>query len=99
MWWHIFGVLAIVLSVLIAAPKRQSFSFVFTQFENGTGWSSPVYASLIGLLAAQFTMTGYDASACMVIFFDELIFLSSIVGGDKTSRCCWSSRGNNVCNC
>lgn len=64
-WWHIFGVLAIVLSVLIAAPKRQSFSFVFTQFENGTGWSSPVYASLIGLLAAQFTMTGYDASACM----------------------------------
>ena len=38
-------------------------SFVFTEFVNDTGWSSPFYVAAIGLLLAQYTFSGYDASA------------------------------------
>lgn len=62
-WWHLVGV-AIIVGVLAFVPDRhQSASFVFTHFENTTGWSSAAYVFLIGLLMAQYTFTGYDASA------------------------------------
>jgi amino acid permease (GABA permease) len=64
-WWHIIGVL-IIVGVLIFAPSHhQSASFVFTHTFNGTGWGSTFYVLLLGLLLAQYTFTGYDASAHM----------------------------------
>ncbi|WP_225993509.1 amino acid permease [Actinomadura rudentiformis] len=64
-WWHVVGV-AVVVGVLVVKPaKHQSAEFVFTEFVNGTGWQYGGYAALIGLLLAQYTMTGYDASAHM----------------------------------
>jgi len=64
-WWHIFGVLIIVI-VLAAVPAHHaSASFVFTHFVNKTGFHSSLYVVLIGLLMAQYTFTGYDASAHM----------------------------------
>ncbi len=64
-WWHILGVL-IIVSVLAFVPSHhQSASFVFTHFVNMTGWHSGLYVVLIGLLLAQYTFTGYDASAHM----------------------------------
>ncbi|MBI3648696.1 MAG: amino acid permease [Actinobacteria bacterium] len=64
-WWHIIGVIVIV-GLLFALPDHhQSASFVFTHFENRTGWSNSFYVFLIGLLLAQYTFTGYDASAHM----------------------------------
>ena len=65
-WWHIAGVL-IIVSVLAFVPSHhQSASFVFGHFYNGTGlaWGT-LYIVLIGLLLAQYTFTGYDASAHM----------------------------------
>jgi amino acid permease (GABA permease) len=64
-WWHIIGVLLIVGVLLIAPSHHQSASFVFTHFVNNTGWGSWLYVSLLGLLLAQYTFTGYDASAHM----------------------------------
>jgi amino acid permease (GABA permease) len=64
-WWHIGGVLIIVLVLAIAPSHHQSASFVFTHFVNNTGWSSKFYVILLGLLLAQYTFTGYDASAHM----------------------------------
>ena len=64
-WWHIAGVLVIVLVLAIAPSHHQSASFVFTHFVNNTGWSSKFYVILLGLLLAQYTFTGYDASAHM----------------------------------
>jgi amino acid permease (GABA permease) len=64
-WWHIGGVLVIVLVLAIAPSHHQSASFVFTHFVNNTGWSSKFYVILLGLLLAQYTFTGYDASAHM----------------------------------
>jgi amino acid permease (GABA permease) len=64
-WWHILGVLVIVI-VLAAVPAHHaSASFVFTHFVNNTGFHSTIYVVLIGLLMAQYTFTGYDASAHM----------------------------------
>jgi amino acid permease (GABA permease) len=66
-WWHIAGVVLIV-AVLAVAPHahhHQSAGFVFGHFVNNTGWGSSLYVTLLGLLLAQYTFTGYDASAHM----------------------------------
>ncbi|WP_163504843.1 amino acid permease [Fodinicola acaciae] len=64
-WWHVLGVLVIVGALAIFPSHHQSASFVFGGFVNNTGWTSPIYVTLIGLLVAQYTFTGYDASAHM----------------------------------
>jgi len=64
-WWHLLGV-AIIAGVLAFAPSHHaSASFVFTKFVNLSGFHSTVYVFFIGLLMAQYTFTGYDASAHM----------------------------------
>jgi amino acid permease (GABA permease) len=64
-WWHILGVIIIVAVLAFAPAKHQTASFVFTHFVNNTGWRSTFYVALLGLLLAQYTFTGYDASAHM----------------------------------
>lgn len=62
-WWHLIGV-GVIVTVLALVPSRhQSAGFVFGHFTNDTGWSSPWYVAAIGLLLAQYTFSGYDASA------------------------------------
>ncbi|MEU9044465.1 MULTISPECIES: amino acid permease [unclassified Kitasatospora] len=62
-WWHLLGV-ALIVGVLTVVPSHhQSLSWVFTHFENGTGWTNPLYVSAIGLLLGGYTFCGYDASA------------------------------------
>jgi amino acid transporter len=71
-WWHMAGVLVIVI-ILAAVPNHhQSVSYVFTQTVNNTGFKGGathgliyIYIFLTGLLLAQYTITGYDASAHM----------------------------------
>jgi amino acid permease (GABA permease) len=65
-WWHIIGVLVIVSVLAFVPAHHQSVGFVFGHLVNGTGlhlgwW----YVIPIGLLLAQYTFTGYDASAHM----------------------------------
>ncbi len=62
-WWHIVGVLVIVAALWIMPTHHQSVAWTFTGFYNGTGWSFAPYVFLMGLLMAQYTYTGYDASA------------------------------------
>ena len=62
-WWHIAGVAVIVGILWLVPDQHQTLSWTFTEFRNETGWSSPVYVFLVGLLMAQYTYTGYDASA------------------------------------
>jgi amino acid permease (GABA permease) len=65
-WWHIVGVLVIVVAMFASAPAGHfTLGEVFSTFKNGTGWSNSVYVFLLGLLLAQYTFTGYDASAHM----------------------------------
>jgi amino acid transporter len=64
-WWHIFGVAIIALVLIFAPSHHASASFVFTKFINLSGFSSKWYVFLLGFLMAQYTFTGYDASAHM----------------------------------
>jgi amino acid permease (GABA permease) len=64
-WWHILGVLIIVAVLAIVPSKHASGTYVFTNIVNNTGWHSTFYVLLLGLLLAQYTFTGYDASAHM----------------------------------
>ena len=59
---HIVGVIAIVGAVLIFAPKRPIGFFFARITSNPDGWPY-WWAFVVGLLQAQWTFTGYDASA------------------------------------
>jgi amino acid transporter len=64
-WWHVIGVLIIFAVLLIAPAHHQSVSFLFKS-KNLTGWTGPfagIYVFGLGLLLAQYTITGFDASA------------------------------------
>ncbi len=71
-WWHMVGV-AVIVVVLIAVPDHhQSAQYVFAHTINNSGFQghtfgNPVFWFVfgIGLLMAQYTITGYDASAHM----------------------------------
>jgi amino acid permease (GABA permease) len=64
-WWHITGVLLIVGVLTFVPSHHASAKYVFTSTFNDTGWHSIFYVLLLGLLLAQYTFTGYDASAHM----------------------------------
>lgn len=61
--WHLVGVGVIVTVLALLPAHHQPAAFVFGHFANQTGWHSPVYVAAIGLLMAQYTFSGYDASA------------------------------------
>ena len=77
-WWHVVGVAAIVIvTVVLNQHTRTDIGTVFSKFVDNSGdtaanpWPGPLflgiplYVALIGLLNAQYTLTGYDASAHM----------------------------------
>jgi amino acid transporter len=71
-WWHMIGVLVVVIILGAVPDHHQSVNYVFTQTVNNTGFSGSktsgiifIYIFLTGLLMSQYTITGYDASAHM----------------------------------
>jgi amino acid transporter len=80
-WWHALGTTSLVIAILSAAPKHQNGKFVFRTFIDrtgldGVGWSqraSPAYVALIGILMAQYTLTGRDSHfsfTTLQLFYD-----------------------------
>jgi amino acid transporter len=71
-WWHMAGVLVIVAILIIVPDNHQSAGYVFGETINNSGFSGTnfgdfmfLYVFGIGLLMAQYTITGFDASAHM----------------------------------
>ncbi len=62
-WWHVIGVLIIVAALWIMPEKHQSVSWTLTSFHNETGYTFLPFVFIMGFLMAQYTYTGYDASA------------------------------------
>lgn len=65
-WWHLVGVGVIVVVLAVVPDDHKPLSEVFFEVQNATGFTftgAATYAVLIGLLMAQYTYTGYDASA------------------------------------
>ncbi|KAG2234672.1 hypothetical protein INT48_005824 [Thamnidium elegans] len=65
LYWHIIGTFLIIIVALALTPNKPSAKWVFTYFENDTGFSSSSYAFLIGLLQSQYTLSGFDSAAHM----------------------------------
>ena len=71
-WWHMIGVLVIVGVLIVVPDNHQSAGYVFGETINNSGFSGENFGDFmfwyvfgIGLLMAQYTITGYDASAHM----------------------------------
>jgi len=71
-WWHMLGVVVILFILAIVPTHHQSLHFVFAHTINESGFSGGSFATPVfwfvfglGLLMAQYTYTGYDASAHM----------------------------------
>jgi amino acid transporter len=71
-WWHMLGVLVVVGVLIVVPDNHKSIGYVFGETLNNTGFSGSnfgnimfFYVFLTGLLMAQYTITGFDASAHM----------------------------------
>ena len=70
-WWHVAGASIIVLILILIPDRHQSFSYVFTERFNNSGYSggstsSGTYWFFVipfGFLLTQYTITGFDACA------------------------------------
>jgi amino acid transporter len=70
-WWHVVGATAIVLILIFVPDQHQSFSYVFTERFNNSGYSGGSTSSFgfwfavvpFGFLLTQYTITGFDACA------------------------------------
>ncbi|MCJ1237280.1 hypothetical protein MMC14_005265 [Varicellaria rhodocarpa] len=61
---HILGFFAILIPLVYMAP-HSSTSFVFKDFINTGGWSSPGTAWLVGLISSNLPFIGYDGPCHM----------------------------------
>jgi amino acid transporter len=73
-YWHMIGVAVIVVVLIVVPDRHQSLGYVFGETVNATGFGSGTegfgnlifwYVFATGLLMAQYTITGFDASAHM----------------------------------
>jgi amino acid transporter len=64
-WWHVIGVVVIFIVLFAGPDQKQGFDYLF-EYQNNSAWSggfSTLYVFFIGFLLAQYTITGFDASA------------------------------------
>jgi amino acid transporter len=70
-WWHVAGASIIVLILILVPDQHQSFSYVFTERFNNSGFLEGSTSSFgfwfaivpFGFLLTQYTITGFDACA------------------------------------
>jgi amino acid transporter len=69
-YWHMIGVAVIVVVLIVVPDRHQSLSYVFTETVNNSGFGGGTTGGFtflfvwgLGLLLAQYTITGFDASA------------------------------------
>ena len=68
-WWHVAGVAIIFAALMFSGTNKRGLSHVLDGGQDGVlaGWSGKgfviVYMFALGLLLAQYTITGFDASA------------------------------------
>jgi amino acid transporter len=67
-WWHVVGVVVIAAVLFIAPTNKRGIGGAFDKAPPGlTGWTGGLFITIylfgLGLLLAQYTITGFDASA------------------------------------
>jgi amino acid transporter len=66
-YWHVVGVAVIAVVLIVVPDHHNSVSWVFTKTVDNSGLTGIgfFFVFLLGFLQAQYTYTGYDASAHM----------------------------------
>ncbi|CAL1710337.1 unnamed protein product [Somion occarium] len=86
LWWTLGGTIVLVVTLLVKTPGKNSASFVFTDYENFTGWKSEGFVVLLGFLQAVYTLEGCETAAQVAEettraeILAPLAIVSSIVG-------------------
>ena len=70
-WWHVAGAARSCLILILVPDQHQTFSYVFTERFNNSGFSDGATNNFgfwfaivpFGFLLTQYTITGFDASA------------------------------------
>ncbi|KAK7050027.1 polyamine transporter tpo5 [Paramarasmius palmivorus] len=85
-WWTLAGTFVLVITLLVRAPEKNTATFVFTDFENFTGWGSKGFVVLLGFLQAVYSLEGSETAgqvaeeAKRAEFLAPIAVVSSIVG-------------------
>ncbi|KAF2822893.1 GABA permease [Ophiobolus disseminans] len=62
--WNMLSFVVCLITILTTNDHKQSAKYVFSDFQNSTGWSGP-YTACLGILQGAFGMCCYDAPAHM----------------------------------
>jgi amino acid transporter len=65
-WWHVAGVAAILVVLVVVPDHHASVDYVFTERLNNSGFSDGMYWFYVlplGFLLTQYTITGFDSCA------------------------------------
>ncbi|OBZ76216.1 Amino-acid permease BAT1 [Grifola frondosa] len=63
LWWTLGGTFVLVITLLVKAPVKNTANFVFTDYENFTGWGNRGFVVLLGFLQAVYTLEGCETAA------------------------------------
>ncbi|KAK7680308.1 hypothetical protein QCA50_016548 [Cerrena zonata] len=86
LWWTLGGTVVLVVTLLVKSPEKNTGTFVFTDYENFTGWSSKTFVVLLGFLQAVYTLEGCETAAQVAEetsraeMLAPLAIISSIIG-------------------
>lgn len=59
---HVVLFLALIITMSVVSPAKNTTEFVFTTFYNYSGWSNDGLAWCIGLLSSAYVLIGYDGA-------------------------------------
>ncbi|KAL1929758.1 hypothetical protein VTP01DRAFT_1896 [Rhizomucor pusillus] len=59
--WAFGGLIYVILVLSIGTEHRQSLEWILTDYENRTGFSSPIYVVLLGMVGAAYSQFGFEA--------------------------------------
>jgi amino acid permease (GABA permease) len=62
--WNLLSFVVCLVTILTTNKNKQSATYVFSDFQNFTGWNAP-YAACLGILQGAFGMCCYDAPSHM----------------------------------
>lgn len=62
-WWTLGGTFVLVITLLVKAPMKNTADFVFTDYQNFTGWSNRGFVVLLGFLQAVYSLEGCETAA------------------------------------
>lgn len=60
---HLTGYFVVIIVLAACTPEKQTAKFVFTDFQNHTGWDSDFVAWCVSLLAALYAFFSLDSAS------------------------------------